>query len=134
MLLGLFAGRGVRSQPASTLSEDLHADRNLLLLSAGGAEEETRCRKSAAPKSGWLGGASAWPVFGAAQRASLPRSEHSRAAGRGRLASSSSLGRLGEEHTHPFCSQMAKVELEGFFCELRPNGVLGSRAHPLPSR
>ena len=85
--------------------------RRLLLLSAGGAEEETRWRKGAAPKSGWLGGASAWPVFGAAQRASLPRSEHSRAAGRGRLAGSSSLGRLGEEHTHPFRSQMAKVQL-----------------------
>jgi hypothetical protein len=36
------------------------------------------------------------------------------------------LGHRANEHIYPFRSQMAKVELEGVFCELRLCGILES--------
>ena len=101
MPLGLFAGRCTRA----TRKKPQIFKETATASSVQEEAEKTRFRKGAALKTGLE--ASEWPV---SEPCELPYQDRSRAQGAG-ASISPPLARLGDEHTHPFHSQMAKVEL-----------------------
>jgi hypothetical protein len=96
---GTFCGLPAHTDPQKV--SDLQGDRSRLLCARGGGEEtlpkgrgpDDRVRSLRLARFGAL-------------RASLPRSEQQGAG----ASSCPLLARLGDEHTYPFRSQMAKVE------------------------
>jgi hypothetical protein len=80
-------------------------------------EQKTRCAERARPEEDRVRSLRERPAF-RSPASFLPRSEQGAGA-----SSSPPSARPGEEHTHPFRSQMAKVELERLYGKWFSEGV-----------